>query len=106
MDITIDLEEPTGGQKVAQKSSSKSAISFLNNPTETFSASKQFMDATNIKPGTIFYNKQNKTMKVQCADGVCILCGGFRIGGKNFISPHEFYNGYLSKKSESEWYFS
>lgn len=89
-----------------QESSSKSALSFLNNSTESNSVSQHFMDYSDIKPGTILYNKQTKTMEVQCADGLCILCGGLRMGGKNFISPQEFYNGYLSKKSEPEWYFS
>lgn len=45
-------------------------------------------------------------MKILCADGYCVICGGIRMGGKNFISPHDFYNGYLTKVDKSKWFFS
>ncbi|XP_054288759.1 methionyl-tRNA formyltransferase, mitochondrial [Macrosteles quadrilineatus] len=104
LDIKLDSKK-RAVENSSLESSSKSAIDFLNS-NEQFTTPQYSIDSSNSPPGTIYYNKLNKTMKIQCADGLCVSCGSLRLGGKNSISPLDFYNGYMTKVDKSKWYFS
>uniref|UniRef100_A0A1B6JEY0 methionyl-tRNA formyltransferase n=2 Tax=Homalodisca liturata TaxID=320908 RepID=A0A1B6JEY0_9HEMI len=106
LDIKLDPTTSASSPKTVSESSKQSALDFLNSPTEPSTTPRYFIDTSISRPGTIFYNKLNRTMKIQCGDGLCVSCGGVRMGGKNFISPHDFYNGYLTKVKKTEWYFT
>ncbi|XP_071444641.1 methionyl-tRNA formyltransferase, mitochondrial [Hetaerina americana] len=58
------------------------------------------------RPGKITFSKSSGMILVICADGGKI---GFRklgVTGKKPMSAMDFYNGYMSKRSADEWYFS
>lgn len=109
MDIQLDLNTTPAQLKSPSENSSShtAALNFLNSTSDSSSSLQpNIVCDKSSKPGHVIYNKVNRTLSIECADGLKVLCGGFRIGGKALISSQEFYNGYLSKKSEEEWFFT
>lgn len=50
-----------------------------------------------IKPGSVVYDKQHKTLQIQCADGNWITVKTIGLPGKR-MSAADFNNGFISKQ--------
>ncbi|KAG8227370.1 hypothetical protein J437_LFUL000378 [Ladona fulva] len=61
--------------------------------------------SSSIQPGKVEYLKKQKIILVTCADGGKIGFQKIAIAGKKIMSAEDFYNGYMSKRNDSEWIF-
>lgn len=55
-------------------------------------------------PGTFDYSKSEKCLKVICGRGTSVLVYKIGLEGKKVMSASEFYNGFLSKVKEKNYF--
>jgi methionyl-tRNA formyltransferase len=58
------------------------------------------------RPGCVEFNHKGRFLHVLCADSKWISFRAIVVPGKKPMSPKDFYNGYMSKHSVTEWTFS
>lgn len=57
-------------------------------------------------PGCVELDHTHSLLQVLCADNRWIGFRAIIVPGKKPMSPQDFYNGYLSKRSVTEWIFT
>lgn len=83
-----------------------SAVNFLNSSSDSdFSFKKSSFHYMCNDSGKCFYNTHSKILRVVCADGQSVIIEKLQVGSK-LLTAVDFYNGYLSKRNKSEWFFS
>lgn len=84
-----------------------SAVNFLNSSSNSeFSFKKSpLLHYMCEDSGKCFYNTRSKILKVVCADGQSVIVEKLQVGRK-VLTAVDFYNGYMSKRKKSEWFFS
>lgn len=88
----------------SSSSSHKSALNFLNSSNTVNSINNDDV-RDNISPGIIDYDRTKQILKVQCSDGNWIKCSNFKVSNGRIMSVADFYNGFLSKKDKTDWFF-
>ena len=56
-------------------------------------------------PGYVEFDRSGHFLRVLCADNKWIGFRVVRIQGKKPMTAHDFYNGFISKRSATEWIF-
>lgn len=59
-----------------------------------------------LSPGHVMYDKLSKTLRILCASKTFISVGKVGVLGKKPMNATDFYNGFISKQSMNEWYFT
>ncbi|XP_066993361.1 methionyl-tRNA formyltransferase, mitochondrial isoform X3 [Anabrus simplex] len=58
------------------------------------------------RAGYVVYDWHSKLLVVKCCDGQWIGFRNVSVPRKKMMTPADFYNGYISKQTEEEWYFT
>jgi methionyl-tRNA formyltransferase len=58
------------------------------------------------RPGCVQLDRKGRFLRVLCADNQWISFRAIVVPGKKPMSPQDFYNGYMSKRSSTEWTFT
>ncbi|CAH1405083.1 unnamed protein product [Nezara viridula] len=83
-----------------------SAVDFLNSSSNSgFNFNKGPPHLMCKDSGKCFYNTESKVLRVVCADGQSVIIEKLQVGSK-LLTAIDFYNGYMSKRKKSEWFFS
>ncbi|PSN58275.1 hypothetical protein C0J52_00118 [Blattella germanica] len=56
-------------------------------------------------PGCVELDRAGRVLRVLCADSTWIGFRNIRIQGRKPMTAHDFYNGFISKRSATEWIF-
>jgi methionyl-tRNA formyltransferase len=58
------------------------------------------------RPGRVEFDHKGYFLHVLCADSKWVSFRAIVVPGKKPMSPQDFYNGYMSKRSVIEWTFT
>ncbi|XP_075231332.1 methionyl-tRNA formyltransferase, mitochondrial [Lycorma delicatula] len=106
--IEMDHQSPLHKKVLSNVSSHKSALKFLNSSDPlgpNIDENKLNINNKDVSPGKISYNRNKQILKIQCADGNWVMCNNLKVSNGRIMSNHDFYNGFLTKKDQTDWFF-
>ncbi|XP_014245621.1 methionyl-tRNA formyltransferase, mitochondrial isoform X2 [Cimex lectularius] len=101
--ISLELDKELKKIDNEMRSSSQSALSFLNDGFEGVPKTTK-IKKSDTNAGNLEFCKITKIIKVKCCDGNNVIVRTIRVGKKT-ISAVDFFNGFMSKKSKEMWNF-
>lgn len=101
----VDFKQATTSSKSSEEKSKRSALDFLSSPSTELKPIKPIRPIPIDNCGQIKYDKKAKQLRVLCSDGNYIIVKKLTLGGKTMTAA-DFHNGFLTKKSYDNWFFS